>query len=137
MKIMLDTNILISALVFGGKVKHVVHLMRNLDFEIYLSSYVEDEFKNTVKKKWPARYDTLCTIYEEMKSTFIFCPSTDKVLGDLRDKNDIPVLSDSIYYGVDILLTGDKDFLDSDITAPLIISPQEFLEYLINKFKEA
>lgn len=51
MKIMLDTNILISALVFGGKVKHVVHFMRNLDFEIYLSSYVEDEFKNTVKKK--------------------------------------------------------------------------------------
>lgn len=71
-----------------------------------------------------------------MKSTFIFCPSTDKVLGDLRDKKDIPVLSNAIYYGVDILLTGDKDFLESNLTAPLIISPQEFLEYLLNKFKE-
>lgn len=38
---------------------------------------------------------------------FNFCPSTNQNLGEVRDKKDVPVLSDAIFNNVDILLTGD------------------------------
>ena len=56
-----------------------------------------------------------------------------KILGQLRDKKDIPVLSDAIYHGVNILLTGDKDFLETDIATPKIISPSDLLENFLRR----
>ena len=61
---------------------------------------------------------------------FNFCPSANEILGNVRDKKDIPVLSDAIFNEVDILLTGDKDFLESDIDRPLIYSPSMMCEFL-------
>lgn len=42
--------------------------------------------------------------------------------GDLRDKKDIPVLSDALYHNADIIITGDKDFLEAELEKPLILS---------------
>lgn len=131
---MLDTNVLISALVFGGKVRHILHLIFNLGLEVYISEYVDNEFKRILNEKWSDKVEKIYSKYITMN--FIFCPSTDKILGSLRDEKDIPVLSDAIFHDVDVLLTGDKDFLESDVETPLIISPTEFLEYIIKNFEE-
>ena len=40
MKIMLDTNVLISALVFGGKTKLLLENLILSDHEIFVSEYV-------------------------------------------------------------------------------------------------
>ena len=47
---------------------------------------------------------------------------------DLSD-TDIPVLSDAIYNKVDIILTDDKDFLEANLTNPLVFSPSMLYEY--------
>ena len=132
MRIMLDTNVLISALVFGGKVRHILHILFHLNFAIYVSEYVDNKFKRILYEKWSDRAEQIYFRYKIMN--FIFCPSTDKVLGTLRDEKDIPVLSDAIFNNVDILLTGDKDFLEADIDTPIIISPTELLEYMRKTF---
>ena len=46
----------------------------------------------------------------------------------IRDVNDRPILRAAIHANVDILLTGDKDFLESGIKTPLILTPAEFLK---------
>ena len=33
-------------------------------------------------------------------------------MGNLRDVKDVPVLSDALYHKMDMILTGDKDFLE-------------------------
>lgn len=134
MKVMLDTNVLVSAFVFGGKVWDVLNILFDTDCKIYVSEYVDAEFKRILNEKWSERADKIYSMY--LSTDFVFCSSTSETFGILRDEKDIPVLSDAIYHGIDILLTGDKDFLESNLTAPMIISPQEFLEYLLNKFKE-
>ena len=128
MKIMLDTNVIISALVFGGKVRRLLNLMTELSWEVGASEYVDNEFKRILKEKWADRAEKIYSEYEKLN--IIKFKSTDKILGDLRDKKDIPILSDAIFNEVDVLLTGDKDFLESDIDTPLIISPTELLEFL-------
>ena len=46
----------------------------------------------------------------------------------IRDINDRPILRAAIHAGVDILLTGDKDFLESGILNPKIITAAEFVK---------
>lgn len=135
MRIMVDTNILISALVFGGKVRHILHLLLNLKHNIYVSEYVDNEFKRILYEKWSDRAEKIYSKYKRLN--FIFGQSTDEIFGTLRDEKDIPVLSDAIFHNVDILLTGDKDFLEADIDTPIIISPTELLEYMSKNFEGA
>ena len=131
MKIMLDTNVLISAFVFGGKVREVLATLFETDCDIYVSEYVDKEFKRILNEKWSNRAEKIYSAYRSLD--FVFCSSTSEFLGQLRDAKDIPVLSDAIYHGADILLTGDKDFLEADIETPQIISPAELLEFFYRK----
>ena len=53
--------------------------------------------------------------------------------GVLRDPKDIPVLSDALYNGADVILTGDKDFLEAQLEKPLVLSPTLLLDFLNSK----
>ena len=54
---------------------------------------------------------------------------TDENLSELqiRDVNDRPILRAAINAKADILLTGDKDFLESGLENPVIMTPVGFL----------
>lgn len=45
----------------------------------------------------------------------------------IRDMNDRPILRAAISAGADILLTGDKDFIESGILKPRIMTATEFV----------
>ena len=131
MKILVDTNVLISAMIFDGRVLRLLkHLLKftHRNINVLVSEYVDNEFKTTLSKKWPASVAKVYSDYRSMK--FIFCESSPKLTGMLRDTKDIPVLSDAIYHDADIILTGDKDFLESGITRPLIYSPAMLADLL-------
>lgn len=125
---MLDTNVLISALVFCGKPKLLLEKLFLSEHELYVSEYVSKEFSDTLHQKWPDRAERLISIFHKMD--FNFCESTNQVLGEVRDKKDIPVLSDALFNNADVLLTGDKDFLESNIIKPIILSPSMMQEFL-------
>ena len=50
------------------------------------------------------------------------------VENNLRDPKDRPILRSALNEHADLFLTGDKDFLESAITDPRIISVAQFLE---------
>jgi predicted nucleic acid-binding protein len=50
----------------------------------------------------------------------------DEVL--VRDVSDRPILRAAVAAHVDILITGDKDFLEAGITTPHIITAREFVQ---------
>ncbi len=129
MKILLDTNVLISAFIFGGKSGSLLSKLFDSEHEIYVSEYVDQEFKETLNLKWPDKADKAYDLLHKMTAIH-FCESTDQKLGDLRDRKDIPVLSDALYHNVDLILTGDKDFLEADLKQPLVYSPGMMLDYL-------
>ncbi len=45
----------------------------------------------------------------------------------MRDMKDSPILATAIMEGIDIFVTGDKDFLVLDVDMPEIITMAEFL----------
>lgn len=125
---MLDTNVLISAFVFGGNAGKLLKRLILSEHELYVSDYVDQEFKAKLEQKWPVKAQKVYQLFHTMK--FKFCISTDKKLGTLRDEKDIPVLSDALFHEVDLILTGDKDFLEANLSNPLIFSPSMLSEFL-------
>lgn len=47
---------------------------------------------------------------------------------EMRDTKDSPILATAIMEGMDVFVTGDKDFLILDVDMPEIITMTEFLE---------
>lgn len=47
---------------------------------------------------------------------------------NIRDVMDRPILRAAIYANADVILTGDKDFLEADISCPQILTAAEFLK---------
>lgn len=128
MKIMLDTNVLISAFVFGGQTGRLLNMLFDSDHELYVSDYIDLEFKAKLEDKWPQMADKVYCLYHQLD--IIFCRSAKELSGQLRDVKDIPVLSDALYHNIDVILTGDKDFLEAELKHPLVYSPAMMLEYL-------
>ena len=128
MKILLDTNVLISALIFGGKAGQLLSMLFDSEHELYVSEYVDKEFKEKLDIKWPDKSQRIYELYHKM--AFHFCESSKSQRGELRDVKDVPVLSDALYHEVDMILTGDKDFLEADLEHPLVFSPTMLYGYL-------
>ena len=128
MKVMLDTNVLISALVFGGKTKLLLENLILSDQEIFVSQYVCAEFNEKLKLKWPDKAERVYSLYHSLP--FIFCKSTSERTGNLRDKKDIPILNDALFLKADIIVSGDKDFLEAGLENPQVFSPSMLYDYL-------
>ena len=128
MRIMLDTNVIISAIVFGGQTGTLLKWLLQSDHELFVSEYVDSEFKAKLQQKWPSRADRAYSMIHQLRIHFV--DSTSEVLGPLRDSKDVPVLSDARFHHVDVLLTGDKDFLEAEMDSPIILSPAMMMEYL-------
>ena len=102
MRVMLDTNVLISALVFNSKVLNsVIDLASRGDDHLLLSAYVIDEAREVVRRKWPNRISAFDRFIARLNFELIEAAEIVDGLFLIRDPMDYPVL----YYA----LIGDAD----------------------------
>ncbi len=132
MRIMLDTNVLISTFVFKSKIMNEVLETILTEHKLVLSSFVLDELKRVVSKKFKDKLIVLDEFLTALPYELVYTPEImDESLFKIRDKMDYPVLYTAIIEDVDILLTGDKDFSDIEIEKPDILTPSQFAEAYI------
>ena len=81
-------------------------------------------------KKFPDRIAALDRFLSVALLTLELVPMpVDETLSEakIRDVKDRPILRAAINADADILLTGDKDFLESGLEKPKAMTPTEFL----------
>lgn len=91
-----------------------------------------DEIKRIFHKKFPERLASLDKFLSVALLTLELVPiPTETVASEtqIRDVDDRPILRAAIEAKTDILLTGDKDFVESGVKHPRIMTPAEFLKY--------
>ena len=66
MKILLDTNVLVSAFVFGGKAEQLLEKKFDSDFELLVSDYVNKEFHDKLNEKWPDKASKVYKLYRTL-----------------------------------------------------------------------
>ncbi len=127
MKVMLDTNILISAYVFQSRQIYTIVDYIVSEHELVLPSYVIDELRYVVADKFPKKSSELDEFLTTLSFTLAYTPQhVPSGLFDIRDDCDAPILYTAILEGVDIFITGDKDFNDVEIEKPVIMTVAEF-----------
>lgn len=129
MRIMLDTNVLISMLLFpSNRLNQMVAFIWE-EHQMVLCSFVVDELKAVITRKFPQKIKVIDRLLVQMSYDFVYTPEEmETSLFQIRDTKDYPVLYTAIIEDVDILITGDKDFSDIEIEKPEILTPSEFIE---------
>ncbi len=130
MRIMLDTNILISAILFRSESLSRLIEKVTEEYTLVLSTYVVDELKAVVERKFPSKIKAIEKFLIALSYELEYSPQDydDAPLFEIRDQKDYMVLHTAIIADVDILITGDKDFDDIQIERPEIMTPKQFLE---------
>ena len=131
MRIMIDTNIFISAVLFpNGKAAAALLKALVSPYQPVTCDYVIDELRRKFREKWPERITELDAFLYTSLSVIEVVKTPETSIADenlIRDEKDRPILRAALDAGADLFLTGDKDFLESAVTDPRIISVYDFL----------
>jgi len=126
---MIDTNILISALLFPSQRMNTLIYKITTEYQLVLSSYVVDELLNVVRRKFNNKLEAVDLLLSQLPYELVYTPAQPKPgLFEIRDEKDYPVLYSAIAEDVDVFITGDRDFDGLGLEKPEIISPAVFLE---------
>lgn len=131
MRIMLDTNILVSAIVFQSKPMLEIIQRLATKYSMVLCSYIISELRDVFREKFPNHTSNLERFLIDVPFELTHTPQElpDHNLFTIRDKKDEKVLYSAILADVDVLVTGDKDLLVvEDVERPEILSHLEFLK---------
>lgn len=129
MRVMLDTNVLISAFIFkSAALDKVVEIASASGNRLVLSTFVLDEVYAVVERKWPNRLLDL-EIYLALLDfdTAVTPHRLEEGLFEIRDPKDYPVLYTALLDKSDVLVTGDKDFSNLNVGDVEILTPSEFV----------
>jgi len=114
---LLDTNVIISALFFEGNERALLDLLSRNN-GLVLSEAVMQETKY-VAAGWPegketaSRFEALVSKDAEMITKDRAQPKMPLSESLVRDKKDAPILAAFLASGADYLVTGDKDLLST------------------------
>lgn len=116
LKVVLDSNIWVSAILWGGLPESIMFLQKTNQIEIALSQELFNESRKTFSKpKLQPRMlslgFTLDACLDLIKSTAIFYPIIPLEVPELRDPDDVIVLATAIASQADVIVSGDKDLL--------------------------
>jgi len=127
MRVLVDTNILLSAMWFkGSRVARALLYVAN-NHELVLCDRNVVEMRDVIKRKAPDVLADAEVFLAELSYELI--PSIEEAEKLIRDPKDQPILNAAIVGGIDVILTGDKDFLSLCIDCPKPMTISQFLEY--------
>ena len=130
MKVFVDTNIMFSAILFPGSMPDLAFRKAlSSPYEAITSDYCLAELRDTFIRKFPNKEYALNAFLTSLifsmqivqTKTYEFSIETE-----IRDEKDRPVLRAAIDSESELLLTGDKDFFEANISNPKIISSIDF-----------
>lgn len=133
MKILIDTNILISAALFPKSVPAQAYMKAvTPPHDAVVCNYSMDEMRRVFNRKFPKRVQDFERFVSQLMLSveIVSTPPFEEQVQEesaIRDMKDRPILRAAIAAQVDALLTGDKDFLESGLSHPRILTAAEYL----------
>ena len=132
-KVVLDTNVLVSALNFGGKPDLILRLSHGLTkrFDLYVSPFILKELSVTLSSKffWSDFKIERATQRIEKMADVVQTKKSISVLS--ADEADNRILECTVKAKADFIISGDKHLLDlGEYKKILVLKPAQFLDLL-------
>ncbi|RPJ57270.1 MAG: putative toxin-antitoxin system toxin component, PIN family [Dehalococcoidia bacterium] len=134
-RVVLDTNVLLSALLFGGNLARMVGLWKEGRIAPVFSRETFQEFSAALKyPKFSLSKDEIKTIIEE--EILPYCDVTDvteDTEGVCSDPDDDKFISCAISASADFLVSGDKALIAlKKYKSVRILKPSDFLDLVVS-----
>lgn len=128
MRILVDTNVLFSSLLWPGSKPFLslVDVMEN--HELVLTEQNITELKQIIARKAPEHVKEVDSFLKALN--YVLIHPSDDVSTDIRDKTDSPILIAAILNNVDVIITGDRDFLSLTMKRPICVNPADYLDQI-------
>ncbi|MCT7950551.1 putative toxin-antitoxin system toxin component, PIN family [Ancylothrix sp. C2] len=134
MKVVLDVNVWVSALLWGGVPARIFALARNQQITIFVSEPLLIELETTLRRsKFQQRIEqrgyTVESLLFVTKALSQMCPTILVEVPQLRDQDDAKILAAGVAAGVEVIVTGDLDLLTLiEFQNIAILTPHRFLD---------
>ena len=127
MRVMIDTNILFSAILFPSSTP--AQALRKLCQEdtLVICDYVIDELFDAIGRKRPDLFADTEVLLAELQYEAVIAPRAPQKL--ISDPKDAPILNSAIIADVDVIISGDKHFISLDMERPKILTASEYINY--------
>lgn len=127
-RLVIDTNVLVSAIIYKGKPREVFDLAIEDKIKPVISEPLFAELMEVLTKKFVLSEETLDLVESEIKDIFTVVHPT-KTINVLDDKDDNRVLEAALEGNCDLIITGDKQMLRlGEFKGIRIITVSQFLE---------
>ena len=132
MKVVLDTNIYISAILFGGECEKLIQFLKEHNTEILISDFIFKEIELILRKKFHwNEHDIRITLYDIEKKTIII--DTHSSIRIIKQKvSDNKILECAVDGGADVIISGDTKHIQplKNFKGIPIVSPNFFINKL-------
>lgn len=133
MRVLIDTNVLISAALNPNGIPYLAYV-KAASFPNHglICEQNVEELTRIFHKKFPAKIPALNTFLAAALLTLELVPVPSEEIeteGLIRDTMDRPILRAAIAAKADILLTRDKDFLEAQLERPMVLTPAQFVSF--------
>lgn len=130
---MIDTNIIISAIRNPNGTPFAAYAKAaQPPYKIVLCDQIIDEVRKVFNRKFPDSVSLIERFFTWALFEVVSTPGEDKRAETedmIRDVKDRPILRAALVSKVDVLITGDKDFLESGVKNPQIVTAAEFMSH--------
>lgn len=130
LRVVLDTNVLLSALGFPGEIRRIWVLVEERRFHLLTSSFIIDEFRRNLTAK--ARISGIAAdlLVEEVRTHATEVYPAIRISAIRRKDSDNRILECAVEARADVLVTGNMQDLRplGAFRGISILTPREFLE---------
>ena len=128
-KVVLDTNIIVSAIVFGGKPRDIIYLIQEGKVQAFVSSSILYELKEVLTKKFNFNDEKLSEVEDLINKNFVSVSPKDSLKMIKSYPIDNKILEVAVESKADYLITGDKKHILplKKIRKTKIVLAEEFL----------
>lgn len=130
LKVVLDTNVIVSAIVFGGKPKLILNLIETEKIDGYISRFIITETCGILRQKFNLTEAETESAEEIIKKSFSLVEPDFSINIVKNFHPDNKILACAIAAKADYLISGDKKhiLLLKKIKNIPILSPEQFLK---------
>ena len=136
-RVVADTNVYISALLFGGVPEEVLNLARAGAFSLYISSDIRKELSRVLSAKFGWDERRVRRAQSVLANFTLTAIPTIRVSTIIEDEADNRILECALAAGAQFIVSGDRHLLRlGKFRRIAILTPREFLAELKKQVEE-
>lgn len=128
MRAVVDTNVFISGLFWGGRPRRVMDLAAAGRFQALTSAELLLELEDVLTEDFEVPQERVDLVLRDVLSYAQMIVPREEPTVAVRDADDVKVIACAIAGGADCIITGDRDLLSlREVQGISVFTPEEFL----------